>query len=129
MGKHQGITTYTVGQRKGLGIFSARPLYVTSIEAQSNTVFVGTKEQTYGTELIADNLNWIAIPRPTTPIKVKAKIRYRHPEEEATVIPQDEHSVYVRFTEPQMAITPGQVVVFYEDDTILGSGIIHKQGR
>jgi len=129
VGKHQGITTYTVGQRKGLGIFSARPLYVTSIEAQSNTVVVGTREQTYGTELIAQNLNWIAISRPTTPIKVKAKIRYRHPEAEATVIPQDENSVYVRFAEPQMAITPGQVVVFYEDDIILGSGIIYKQGR
>ncbi len=129
LGKHQGIAGYTVGQRKGLGIFTARPLYVTSIESQSNTITVGTREQTYGTELVADNLNWIGIPKPITPLQVKAKIRYRHPEAEATIIPEDENTVYVKFTEPQMAITPGQVVVFYDGDTIIGGGTICRRGR
>jgi tRNA-specific 2-thiouridylase len=129
LGEHQGITSYTVGQRKGLGIFAARPLYVTSIEAQGNTITVGTRKQTYGTELIADNLNWIAIPQPTHPLEVKAKVRYRHPEAEAKVIPRDDYTVYVKFTEPQMAITPGQAVVFYDGDTIIGGGTISKQGR
>jgi tRNA-specific 2-thiouridylase len=129
LGNHQGVASYTVGQRKGLGIFAARPLYVTSIESQDNTITVGTKAQTYGSELTADNLNWIAIPHPTTPIQVKAKIRYRHPEAEATLIPRDENTIYVKFSEPQMAITPGQVVVFYDGDTIIGGGTISKQGR
>jgi tRNA-specific 2-thiouridylase len=129
LGQHQGIASYTVGQRRGLGIFAARPLYVTSIEAESNTINVGNREKTYGTELIAENLNWIAIPKPTQPFKVKAKIRYRHPEAEAMVKPQDDFSVYVKFTEPQMAITPGQEVVFYDGDIIIGGGTISRQGR
>jgi tRNA-specific 2-thiouridylase len=129
LGEHEGITSYTVGQRKGLGIFAARPLYVTSIKSEDNTITVGTKEQTFGTELIAENLNWIAIPRPTYPIQVKAKIRYRHPEAEATVKPQDDYSVYVKFNEPQMAITPGQEVVFYEGDILIGGGTISRQGK
>jgi tRNA-specific 2-thiouridylase len=129
LGEHQGITSYTVGQRKALGIFAARPLYITSIESEDNTITVGTKEQTFGTELIAENLNWIAIPRPTYPIQVKAKIRYRHPEAEATVKPQDDYSVYVKFAEPQMAITPGQEVVFYEGDILIGGGTISRQGK
>jgi tRNA-specific 2-thiouridylase len=129
LGQHRGIESYTVGQRKGLGVFAARPLYVTSIEAESNTITVGTRKQTYGTELIAENLNWIAIPPPTQPFEVKAKVRYRHPEAEATVKPHDDYSVYVKFTEPQMAITPGQEVVFYDGDTIIGGGTISRQGR
>jgi tRNA-specific 2-thiouridylase len=129
LGEHQGITSYTVGQRKGLGIFTARPLYVTSIRSENNTITVGTREQTFGTELIAENLNWISIPEPTYPLKVKAKIRYRHPEAEATVKPQDDFSVYVKFTEPQMAITPGQEVVFYDGDILIGGGTISRQGK
>jgi tRNA-specific 2-thiouridylase len=129
LGQHQGIAGYTVGQRKGLGVFAARPLYVTAIEAASDTINVGTREKTYGSELIAENLNWIAIPRPSQPFKVKAKIRYRHPEAEAMVKPQDDYSVYVKFAEPQMAITPGQEVVFYDGDTIIGGGTISRRGR
>jgi tRNA-specific 2-thiouridylase len=129
LGQHRGTASYTVGQRKGLGVFAARPLYVTSIEAESNTITVGTRKQTYGTELIAEHLNWIAVPSLTKPIIVKAKVRYRHPEAEAAVKPQDDFSVYVKFSEPQLAITPGQAVVFYDDDVIIGSGIISRQGR
>ena len=129
LGEHRGIMFYTIGQRKGLGIAAARPLYVTSIEPEGNTIVVGTKEQTYSDELVADNLNWIAAARPEQPINVKARVRYRHTEAEAIVSPMDENNVYVKFAEPQMAITPGQAVVFYDGDTVIGGGTIIRQGR
>jgi tRNA-specific 2-thiouridylase len=129
LGQHRGIASYTVGQRKGLGIAAAEPLYVTAIESERNTVIVGTKEQTYGTELIADNLNWIAITAPEHPIKVKAKLRYRHTAAEATVIPQDDGTVRVKFAEPQMAITPVQAIVFYDGEKVTGGGTIINRGK
>jgi tRNA-specific 2-thiouridylase len=129
VGQHRGIASYTVGQRKGLGIAAAVPLYVTAIESERNTVIVGTKEQTYGTELIANNLNWIAITGPEHPIKVKAKLRYRHTAAEATVIPQNDGAVRVEFNEPQMAITPGQAIVFYDGERVMGGGTIIKRGK
>jgi tRNA-specific 2-thiouridylase len=129
LGWHRGIASYTIGQRKGLGIAAAGPLYVTAIEPDSSTVVVGTKEQTYGTELIADNLNWIAIAAPEYPITFKAKIRYRHAEAEAMVVPQDDDTVIVKFNKPQQAITPGQAVVFYDGDNVIGGGTIIKRGR
>lgn len=129
LGQHRGIMFYTIGQRKRLGLTAARPLYVTAIERERNAIVVGTKEQTYADELVADNLNWIAGMRPEQPINVKARVRYRHPEAEAIVSPMDETSVYVKFAEPQMAITPGQAVVFYDGDTVIGGGTIIRQGR
>jgi tRNA-specific 2-thiouridylase len=129
LGQHQGIMFYTIGQRKGLGLTAARPLYVTAIESKRNAIVVGSKEQTYADELVTDNLNWIAGVRPEQPINVKARVRYRHPEAEAIVSPMDETSVYVKFAEPQMAITPGQAVVFYDGDTVIGGGTIIRQGR
>jgi tRNA-specific 2-thiouridylase len=129
LGQHEGIAFYTIGQRKGLGISAAKPLYITAIEPEKNAVVVGTKEQTYTSELAADNLNWIAASMPEQPIKVKARVRYRHPEAEAIVSPLDKTSVYVKFAEPQMAITPGQTVVFYDGDTVIGGGTIIRQGR
>lgn len=129
LGQHRGITSYTIGQRKGLGIAAAEPLYVTAIEPNGNTVVVGTKEQTYASELVAGDLNWIGIPKPQQPIRVKARVRYRHPEAEATITPQDNNTVYLKFAEPQMAITPGQTVVFYDDDIVIGGGTIVRQRR
>jgi tRNA-specific 2-thiouridylase len=129
LGQHRGIMFYTVGQRKGLRVTAASPLYVTAIESERNAVIVGTKEQTYASELIADNLNWIAIAMPEKPIKVKARIRYRHPEADAIVNPLDKTSIYVKFAAPQMAITPGQSVVLYDGDTVIGGGRIIRQGR
>ncbi|OGO18195.1 MAG: tRNA 2-thiouridine(34) synthase MnmA [Chloroflexi bacterium RBG_16_50_11] len=129
LGQHDSIAFYTVGQRKGLGIAAARPLYVTAIEPVKNAVVVGTKEQTYTDELITDNLNWIAGSPPVIPINIKARIRYRHPEAEAIVSPLDNNSVHVKFAEPQMAVTPGQSVVFYDDDAVIGGGRIIRQGR
>ena len=129
LGQHQGIMSYTIGQRKGLQIAAEEPLYVTAIEPDQNAVIVGTREQTYGKEMVAGELNWIAMPALDRPIKVKARVRYRHPEAEATVIPQENNIVYIKFAEPQMAITPGQAVVFYDDDTVIGGGTIIRQGR
>jgi len=129
VGKHRGIIHYTIGQRKGLGIAAAGPMYVTAIDAEKNAVIAGAKEQTYSTELVASNLNWIAVPAPDAPFKVKARIRYHHAEAETIVSPLDDSSVYVKFTEPQMAITPGQTVVFYDGDTVIGGGTIIRQGR
>jgi len=129
LGQHLGIMFYTIGQRKGLGIAAARPLYVTAIERERNAIVVGSKEQTYADELVADDLNWISGLRPEQPINVKARVRYRHPEAEAIVSPTDETNVYVKFAEPQMAITPGQAVVFYDGDIVIGGGTIIRQGR
>lgn len=129
LGQHEGIAFFTIGQRKGLGINAAEPLYVTAIEPERNAVIVGTKEQTYTDELAADNLNWIATSMPENTVNSKASIRYRHPEAEAVVSPRDENTVYVKFAEPQMAITPGQSVVFYDGDMVIGGGTIIRQRR
>lgn len=128
LGEHRGIMSYTIGQRRGLGLAAAEPLYVTAIEPEQNAVVVGTKKQTYGRELLASNLNWIATDRPASSMRVKAKVRYRHPEADAAVDTMDDNRVFVKFDEPQMAITPGQAVIFYDRDTVLGSGIISRQG-
>jgi tRNA-specific 2-thiouridylase len=127
LGRHQGIMFYTIGQRRGLGIAAAEPIYVTAIKPEGNAVVVGTREQTYGSELIATDLNWTAIASPEHPIRVRARVRYRHPEAEATVTPLDGASVYVKFAEPQMAIATGQAIVFYDGDTVIGGGIINSR--
>ena len=129
LGEHRGIPFYTIGQRKGLGISSKEPLYVTAIDQRKNVIVVGPKEEVYGDELVAMELNWIAIEELSRPVDLKAKIRYLHKEAEAMVIPLDEDKVHVKFKEPQMAITPGQAVVFYDDDTVIGGGTIERAGR
>jgi len=129
VGEHRGISFYTIGQRKGLGISSKEPLYVTAIERERNAIIVGTKEEVYGDELIASELNWIAIEELKRPIEVKAKIRYLHKEAEAVVIPLDKDKVRVKFKEPQMAIAPGQAIVFYDGDMVVGGGTIEQLGK
>jgi len=129
LGEHRGIPFYTIGQRKGLAISSKEPLYVTAIDQEKNVIVVGPKEEVYGDELVAMELNWIAIQELSRPVDVKAKIRYLHKEAEAMVIPLDEDKVHVKFKEPQMAITPGQAVVFYDDDIVIGGGAIERAGR
>ncbi|MFQ6121896.1 MAG: tRNA 2-thiouridine(34) synthase MnmA [Dehalococcoidales bacterium] len=126
LGSHRGILFYTIGQRKGLGISAKEPLYVIAIEPERNAIVVGRKEKVLGKELIAYRLNWITMTELTQPITAKAKIRYRHPEAEATVIPVNGDRVYVKFNQPQMAITPGQAIVFYNGDTVLGGGTIES---
>ncbi|MFC2025180.1 tRNA 2-thiouridine(34) synthase MnmA [Chloroflexota bacterium] len=129
LGKHRGIQSYTIGQRKGLGISAKEPLYVTNIDPETNTIRVGSKEEVYQDELIASGLNWIAIEELKRPVKVKARIRYLHKEAEATVTPVNKDKVYVKFKEPQMAIAPGQAVVFYHGDAVVGAGTIERKGE
>ncbi len=126
LGEHRGIPFYTIGQRKGLGISAKEPLYVTDIDLEKNAIIVGSKEEVYRDELIASGLNWIAIEELKRPTKVKARIRSLHKESEAIVTPLGEGKVYVKFKEPQMAITPGQAVVFYSGDVVIGGGTIER---
>lgn len=129
LGEHKGIYAYTIGQRHGLGIAAAEPLYVTAIESGENTIVVGPRESIYSGDLIANDMNWISGTAPDLPVKLKARIRNRHPEAEATVEMIDDNTVHVHFSEPQTAVTPGQAVVFYDGGTVIGSGTINKSGK
>lgn len=129
LGQHQGIPFYTIGQRKGLGISAGDALYVTAIDPGRNAIVVGNKGELYGDELMASEVNWMAVDRLGQPVEAKAKIRYLHKEAEAVIIPLDKDKVYVKFKEPQMAITPGQAVVFYDGDTVIGGATIETTGR
>lgn len=124
LGKHQGVQLYTIGQRKGLGLAVGKPLYVVALDAELNRVVVGSDEDVFAAELIAGDLNFIAIDKLEEPLAVEAKIRYSAPAAPATVSPLGNGQVQVRFTAPQRAITPGQSVVFYHDDIVIGGGII-----
>ena len=124
VGRHRGIIHYTVGQRKGLGISSDRPLYVQSIDAAKNTVVLGENRELFGTELNAVNFNWIAFETPPDVLRAKAKIRYRHQEQWATVEVTGKNTVHLVFDAPQRAVTRGQAVVLYDGDTVLGGGEI-----
>jgi tRNA-specific 2-thiouridylase len=129
LGEHRGLPGYTIGQRHGLGIAAAAPLYVTAIAPERNAVIVGTQAQARTVELIAADLNWIDSSPPAGPIIIKARVRYRHPEAEAVLTPLEDGNYYVKFTAPQAAIAPGQTVAFYDGDTVLGGGTILRQGR
>jgi tRNA-uridine 2-sulfurtransferase len=123
IGKHNGLLSYTIGQRKRIGIPFKERLYVTGIDMKKNTITVGTEKEGYGNELIADDVNYIAFKELKNPLRIKAKIRSIYPAAEAEIKPID-HRVYLRFDEPQLAITPGQAVVFYDGDIVLGGGTI-----
>ena len=126
LGEHRGISSYTIGQRRGLGISTETPVFVVDIDPTRNAVIVGEKEDLYRDELTAAGLNWIAIGGLSAPIEVKARIRYRHQEAPAIVTPLSRDRVHVKFKEPQMSITPGQAVVFYQGDIVMGAGTIER---
>jgi tRNA-specific 2-thiouridylase len=123
LGRHSGIGFYTVGQRRGLGLASGKPLYVLAIDHVDSKVVVGTNEQLLRKELLAGEVNYISGEPPTQPVAVTAKIRYKSPEARATLYPEGQRARVV-FEEPQRAITPGQAVVFYDKDIVLGGGVI-----
>jgi tRNA-specific 2-thiouridylase len=129
LGEHRGIHAYTIGQRRGLGIAAAEPLYVTAIESGENTIVVGPRESIFSRELTASDVNWILGTAPDFPVTLQARIRYRHPEAEAILDLTDKETFHAVFKEPQMAVTPGQAVVFYDGENVIGSGIITKPGR
>ncbi|MBQ8164572.1 MAG: tRNA 2-thiouridine(34) synthase MnmA [Clostridia bacterium] len=124
LGEHKGIVRYTIGQHKRLGISTPEPMYVSRINIKENTVTLGTAQDIYSTETFAEDFNWISGEAPTAEIRCKVKIRYRHPEQWATVIPTGDKTVHIIFDEPQRAITPGQAAVLYDGDVVLGGGTI-----
>jgi len=128
LGQHRGIAFYTIGQRHGLGLASGKPLYVIGIEPESNRIVLGHEDELYSQKLTARKLNWISGKAPQGPIIAQAKIRYKSKEAEATLFPRGD-SVDVHFAQPQKAITPGQAVVFYNVDEVLGGGIIHQMQK
>ena len=125
-GQHKGLINYTIGQRKGLGIQNDKPLYVIKLDKKYNQVIVGQQENTYSKEAFVNDLNLLAIDNITNSINVKAKIRYAAKEASATVYSVEGKNdlLKVIFDEPQMAITPGQAIVFYDDDIVIGGGKI-----
>ncbi len=124
LGRHEGVHRFTIGQRKGLGLSAGVPLYVVGIDADTASVTVGSREDLERTELTASRVNWMSGNVPAAPIRARAQIRYRHREALATITPTGSDSVSVVFDEPQTAITPGQAVVFYDRDVVLGGGWI-----
>jgi tRNA-specific 2-thiouridylase len=124
LGHHDGIHSFTVGQRKGLGLSSPDPLYVLKIHPDSHRVEVGPDTDLYSRTLRADRLNWVSIATPTEPIRVSIKIRHRHEPAPATLRVIDQDTIEAIFDEPQRAITPGQSAVFYQDDEVAGGGWI-----
>lgn len=124
LGEHNGLTHYTIGQRKGIRVPSKEALYVVDIDFEKNNLIVGGEEEIYAKELVATDINLITFDKLTKPMKVTAKIRYGGKEARATITPLSNGDISVLFKKKQRAITPGQSVVFYKGDTVIGGGKI-----
>ncbi|MGN0448697.1 MAG: tRNA 2-thiouridine(34) synthase MnmA [Acutalibacteraceae bacterium] len=124
LGTHKGIIRYTVGQRKGLGLALPAPLYVKEKDTLNNRVILCDNESLFTKTLYAKDINLISCEKITEPMRVKAKVRYKHTEQWATVTQEDENTLFVEFDEPQRAIAKGQAVVLYDGDTVVGGGTI-----
>lgn len=123
LGEHNGIINYTIGQRKGLGAFG-KPMFVTGISAENNTVTIGENGSQYSIGLVADRMNWIAFDSLTEPVRADVKIRFRAKEQPALITPNADGTVTIIFDEPQRSITPGQSAVAYDGSIVLGGGRI-----
>ncbi len=126
LGRHKGIIHYTVGQRKGLGIALGKPMFVVEIIPERNLVILGDETEVFQRELTASDVNMILYDKLKEPLKLKAKIRYSTKEADAEVIPLGDDRVRIVFDQPQRAITPGQAVVFYDGDFVVGGGTIER---
>lgn len=126
LGQHEGVHHYTIGQRKGLGIAAAEPLYVIGLDAVMNRVIVGDRTSATQSECTVQRVNWVSIAEPAAPIRAEVQVRYRSQPVPVTVIPL-ESRVKLVFDEPQFSITPGQAAVWYDGDTVLGGGVIERQ--
>ena len=124
VGIHRGAVCYTIGQRKGLGIALGAPVYVCGKDMQRNTVTVGPNDALFSNALRAENMTWFPFPALTEPLHVTAKTRHSQQEQEATVYPEEDGRIRVVFDSPQRAITPGQAVVLYQGDLVIGGGTI-----
>jgi tRNA-specific 2-thiouridylase len=126
LGHHDGIEFYTIGQRRGLGITTPKPVYVVELDSENNRVIIGDESALDRDEFTATNCNWIPFDKLAGPIEVTTKVRYNHPGTPATVTPMANGSVKVKLHSPQRAITPGQAAVFYQGDLVVGGGWIAK---
>ena len=124
IGTHTGIANYTVGQRKGLNLSMGYPVYVIEIRPEANEVVIGTNEDIFSHKLIADHLSFMSIPEPDNELKVNAKVRYNHQGAPCTIRIIGEDRIECIFEQPQRAITPGQAVVFYDGEYVVGGGRI-----
>ena len=124
LGQHKGIIHYTIGQRRGLNISGKERLYVTDILPEENRVVLGSNSDLFKQELTAEQVNLISCEKITSPMRVKAKVRYRHPEQPALAWQDEDGKLHVRFDQPQRAITKGQAVVLYDDEFVVGGGVI-----
>ena len=124
VGRHKGAVSYTLGQRKGLGLAMGAPVYVCDKDMEKNTVTVGPNEALFSTTLRAGDWNWFPFPELTEPLHITAKARYNQPPQPATVYPEENGMARVVFDEPQRALTPGQAVVLYAGDMVVGGGTI-----
>lgn len=123
LGKHKGIIHYTIGQRKGLGIAAAAPLYVVRIDAKNNKVILGSNDDLFASELEANEVNWISGEIPANPFRAEVRVRY-HGKKVPGIVTPLEDGFKVNFDEPVRAITPGQAAVIYDGDVVIGGGII-----
>ena len=126
LGTHRGIRHYTIGQRRGLGISAPHPLYVLDILPEENRVILGEDGALYSRTLTAEDVNLISVPELSTPMRIRAKIRYRHTAAPATAWQDDAGLLHVEFDTPQRAITPGQAVVLYDGKNVVGGGTITR---
>ena len=124
VGQHKGIVRYTIGQRRGLGLAMCEPVYVKRKDMERNQVVIATNAELFSDRLIADTFVWSGMDAPAEPYRCKAKIRYQAKEADCTVTALPDGRVEVRFAEPQRALTVGQAVVLYEEDIVLGGGVI-----
>ncbi|MDE5669913.1 MAG: tRNA 2-thiouridine(34) synthase MnmA, partial [Eubacterium sp.] len=124
LGTHQGIIKYTIGQRKGLGLALPRPMYVCEKNIDTNEVILCTNEELFEKEVFVSDFNWVSIANPDTEFKANAKIRYNMKEQPCTIYPLSDNRIKIVFDEPQRAITKGQSAVVYDNDYVIGGGII-----
>ena len=125
IGEHKGLIYYTIGQRKGLGAFG-RPMFVMDINSENNTITLGEKGMEFSDSLIAENVNYISGAPLLKPLRLTAKVRYQAEKAPVTIYPVADNKVRLMFDSPQRAVTPGQAVVFYDGNTVIGGGTVVK---
>lgn len=129
VGRHDGYSDFTIGQRRGLGLALGKPYYVSKIDTERRVVHIAPERELYSEMVEVEQINWISIPPPNHPVAARVKVRYLHPGEDARIEPADVNAATVRFRSPQRALTPGQSAVFYDGDRVLGGGIVARPSR
>jgi tRNA-uridine 2-sulfurtransferase len=129
LGHHQGIHHFTIGQRKGLGVAAAHPLYVVGLDVAMNRVIVGNQESAQRSECTVQRVNWVSIPAPPSSLRAEVQIRYRATPVPVMVVPLEQDRVKLQFDQPQFGLTPGQAAVWYDGDRLIAGGIIERFDR